>query len=76
LLTGLSAWFNSWWFVIFISAFDFGTDTSLQQISGTQRDACDFARQTIEHINVLVGVFRNNPSNFLEESWNDFKGVR
>jgi len=53
-----------------------GTDTSLQQIPGTKRDAYDFACQTIDLINVLVGIFRQSPSKFLEESWNDFKGVR
>ncbi len=56
--------------------FDFSTDTSLQQIPGTKRDAYDFAYQTVKLINDLVDVFRNSLSNFLEESWKDFKGVR
>ena len=57
-------------------SFHFSTDTSLQKIPGTKRDAYDFACQAIKLIDVLVDVFRESPSNYLEESWKDFKGVR
>ncbi len=40
-----------------------------------KRDAYDFADQTIELTNKLLAVFRDSPSNFLKESWNDIKGV-